>query len=33
MADDWTRAQREGVTALDPEPFQPKQPEAVAAAR
>ena len=29
-ADEWKRAQREGVTALEPEPFQPKQTEALA---
>ena len=30
MAEDWQRAQREGVTALLTEPFQPKQPVALA---
>jgi hypothetical protein len=30
MADDWRREQREGVTAVEAEPFQPKQPEALA---
>jgi|SRR5690349_17350873 len=30
MAEDWERAQREGVTRLETEPFQPKQPEALA---
>jgi hypothetical protein len=30
LADEWKRAQREGVTALESEPFQPKQPEALA---
>lgn len=30
MADGWKRAQREGVTALPAQPFQPKQPQALA---